>query len=118
MAHTAHRRSARPWLFKAEDSSGTVPTRPLTSALRPGSSTQRCAQGDWLSFRAAAADSRFLQVRKRGGHRLTFFSQNCGTWEQWGLVQEPSQPWEACTLQLRARRMEQARRWGLGCRVG
>ena len=66
-------------------------------------------QADWLSFRAAGADSRFLQVRKRGPHRLTFFSQNYGTWEQWELLEEPTAPWQSCSLQLRSRRMPQAR---------
>ena len=36
----------------------------------------------WIGFRSAAAGSRFLQVRRRGRRRLSFFNANFGVWEQ------------------------------------
>jgi hypothetical protein len=42
-------------------------------------------QGEWVGFRSACARDRLLQARRRGAHRLAFFSANLGTWEQWAV---------------------------------
>lgn len=65
-------------------------------------------QGTWLGFRAAAAEDRFLQARRRGAGRLGFSNANLGTWEQWELVAgDPTPPWARLRLSLRSRRLPQ-----------
>lgn len=61
-----------------------------------------------MGFRSAAAEDRFLQLRRRGRQKLAFFSANFGVWEQWELVAgEPKQPWNAQRMGLRNRQLQQ-----------
>lgn len=65
-------------------------------------------QGQWLGFRSQASGDRLLQVRRRGAHRLAFFSANLGTWEQWELAEAgavDAVPWRSVHVTLRNRRM-------------
>lgn len=65
-------------------------------------------QGQWLGFRSVVAGDRLLQTRRRGQHRLVFFSQNLGTWEQWELVHPAAvdaSPWQETVVVLRHRRL-------------
>lgn len=65
-------------------------------------------QGPWVGFRSAPAGDRFLQARRRGPHRMAFFSANLGTWEQWEVAELTSLdnvPWGTATATLRNRRM-------------
>ena len=57
-------------------------------------------QGNWVGFRSAAAEDKFLQVKRKGLHRLAFHNAQFGTWEQWEIVQGQAhlslgeaQPW-------------------------
>ena len=43
-------------------------------------------QGDYIGIRCADAKGRYLQARKQGLQRLVFYSDHCGTWEQWKVV--------------------------------
>lgn len=65
-------------------------------------------QGPWVGFRlvSSVGKDRFLQARRRGVHRMAFFSPHFGTWEQWEF--EPQQfgvPWKATIATFRNRRM-------------
>ena len=65
-------------------------------------------QGSWVGFRSAAACDRLLQARRRGAHRLAFFSANLGTWEQWEVPELSaieSMPWSTVSVTLRNRRL-------------
>ncbi|KAL0023069.1 hypothetical protein WJX79_008548 [Trebouxia sp. C0005] len=65
-------------------------------------------QGGWVGFRSAAAEDRFLQLRRRGRQKLAFFSANFGVWEQWELVAgEPKQAWNTQRMGLRNRQLQQ-----------
>ena len=69
-----------------------------------------CLQGNWIGFRSAAAEDRFLQLRRRGKQKLAFFSANFGVWEQWELVAgETKQPWSTQRMGLRSRQLQQVR---------
>ena len=43
-------------------------------------------QDGFIGLRCAAVGGRYLQARKRAPHRLRFFSQHCGVWEQWEVT--------------------------------
>ncbi|KAL4528837.1 hypothetical protein Ndes2526B_g07064 [Nannochloris sp. 'desiccata'] len=65
-------------------------------------------QGQWVGFRSAVASDRLLQARRRGAHRLAFFSPNLGTWEQWEIPEASSLeslPWNSASVTLRNRRL-------------
>lgn len=65
-------------------------------------------QGQWVGFRSQASGDRLLQARRRGAHRLAFFSCNLGTWEQWEVLETSvleSVPWNTVRVTLRNRRM-------------
>lgn len=54
------------------------------------------------------ASDRLLQARRRGAHRLAFFSTNLGTWEQWEIPEASaleSLPWKSASVTLRSRRL-------------
>jgi len=54
------------------------------------------------------ASDRLLQARRRGAHRLAFFSTNLGTWEQWEIPEASaleSLPWNSASVTLRNRRL-------------
>ena len=40
-------------------------------------------QAGFIGLRCPEAGGRYLQARKRAPHRLRFFSEHCGVWEQW-----------------------------------
>lgn len=65
-------------------------------------------QGQWVGFRSSMASDRLLQARRRGPHRLAFFSQNLGTWEQWEMPEATaldSLAWTTVNVTLRNRRL-------------
>lgn len=65
-------------------------------------------QDGYIGFRSAIADDRFLQVRRHGEHRLVFYNNNFGVWEQWELVDgQPPVPWNNLRLNLRNRQLPQ-----------
>ncbi|KAK9838858.1 hypothetical protein WJX74_004668 [Apatococcus lobatus] len=65
-------------------------------------------QGNWVGFRSAAAEDKFLQVKRKGMHRLAFHNAQFGTWEQWEIVQGQAHlPWEKLSLGFRNRRLPQ-----------
>ena len=66
------------------------------------------SQGDWIGFRSAVAEDKFLQSRRHGKQKLAFFNSNFGTWEQWEIVAgEPRQAWNVVRMGLRNRRLPQ-----------
>lgn len=65
-------------------------------------------QGNWVGFRSAAAEDKFLQVKRKGMHRLAFHNAQFGTWEQWEIVQGQAHlPWDKLSLGFRNRRLPQ-----------
>jgi hypothetical protein len=65
-------------------------------------------QGQWVGFRSVVASDRLLQARRRGAHRLAFFSPNLGTWEQWEIPEAnalESLSWNSASVTLRNRRL-------------
>ena len=65
-------------------------------------------QGNWVGFRSSAAEDKFLQVKRKGLHRLAFHNAQFGTWEQWEIVQGQAHvPWEKLSLGFRNRRLPQ-----------
>lgn len=66
------------------------------------------AQGNWVGFRSCVAEDKFLQVKRKGLHRLAFHNAQFGTWEQWEIVQGQAHlPWEKLSLGFRNRRLPQ-----------
>lgn len=67
-----------------------------------------------MGFRSAAAEDRFLQLRRRGRQKLAFFSANFGVWEQWELVAgEPKQAWNTQRMGLRNRQLQQVKTFAM-----
>ena len=65
-------------------------------------------QGQWVGLRSPLASDKLLQARRKGPHRLAFFSPHLGTWEQWELPEASaldSLPWSTVHVTLRNRRM-------------
>lgn len=88
--------------------SGHVGTPVKSVGLCPHLSQSVCSQGDWIGFRSASAEDRFLQLRRRGRQKLAFHSANFGVWEQWELVAgEPKQAWNTQRMGLRNRQLQQ-----------
>ncbi|GFR41539.1 hypothetical protein Agub_g2252 [Astrephomene gubernaculifera] len=66
-------------------------------------------QGSYVGFRSGAAGNRFVQPRRKAPHRLVFFNQNCGVWEQWDVLGDNwrSAPWSSLPMVFRNRRLPQ-----------
>jgi hypothetical protein len=65
-------------------------------------------QGQWIGLRSLIAGDRFLQARRRGAHRVAFFSANLGTWEQWEILDIntlETASWSNSMVTIRNRRM-------------
>lgn len=71
--------------------------------------TELCGQqGNWIGFRSAVAEDKFLQSRRHGKQKLAFFNSNFGTWEQWELVAgDLKQAWNVMRMGFRNRRLPQ-----------
>lgn len=80
-------------------------------------------QDAFVGFRSGAAGNRFLQPRRRAPHRLVFFNERCGVWEQWDVNGDRDwrrTPWSSITMELRSRRLQQVHlvsRYRLVCGV-
>ena len=60
----------------------------------------------WIGFRSQAAGGRFLQVRRRGRRRLSFFNTNFGVWEQFEFAHgEPRISWNRAKMFFRSRQL-------------
>lgn len=81
---------------------------PAANSFDPGTHFEVIRQGQWVGFRSQAAGDRLLQARRRGAHRLAFYSPNLGTWEQWEMPEASaldSLPWASVSVTLRNRRL-------------
>ena len=60
----------------------------------------------WIGFRSRVAGNRFLQVRRKGKQRLTFFNTNFGIWEQFEFAHgEPRISWNRTKMFFRSRQL-------------
>lgn len=104
-----------------EDSSVHYDFRPCKESSIAETYLEVVAGSDgWYGFRSSAAGGRFLQARRHGGNKLSFFSANLGTWEQWN-IEEPenfNERWSTINIIISNRRLPQLKISVEICRVG